>query len=314
MADDKWISGLRGDMPAAEAAQRVLAVRLGAVLDRLPGAVYHAEEDVEHVHQLRVGTRRAGAAVRIFADCLPAKLHRKTRKALRRIRRAAGAARDWDVFIASIAERLDKAMARQRPGLDFLLGFGHGQRVFAQEYLQDATAGQEENLRGLLAPVNDALGNDASAGKSLYDLAVPVLAELVRELEAAASGDLELYEALHQIRILGKQLRYAMEVFESCFAADFHERLYPQIVEMQDILGKANDSHVASLRLTGLRTRLERLQPDEWPGLQPAFTQLLRYHHRRLPEQRKRFLKWWEAWQSSGAAESLGQMVHAHGR
>src|SRR5438309_1994272 len=105
MADDKWISGLRGDMPVPEAARRVLTVRLGVVLERLPPAIDRADDDVEHVHQLRVGTRRAAAAVRIFADCLAAKLHRRTRRTLRAIRRAAGAARDWDVFLDTLDAR-----------------------------------------------------------------------------------------------------------------------------------------------------------------------------------------------------------------
>ena len=49
-------------------------------------------------HQLRVATRRAGAALEIFRDCLPEKDYQTARKQLRRLRRAAGAARDWDVL------------------------------------------------------------------------------------------------------------------------------------------------------------------------------------------------------------------------
>src|SRR5207244_2148550 len=64
----------------------------------------------------------------------------------------------------------------------------------------------------------------------------------------AASGDLKDYAHLHQVRIQGKRLRYAMEVFADCFAADFKEELYPQIEEMQEILGSANDSHVGAQR------------------------------------------------------------------
>src|SRR5438552_2313389 len=99
MADEKWIAGLRGDMPGSEAARRTLTLRLGAVRDRLPAAVFHADEDVEHVHQLRVSTRRAAAALRLFADCLPERMHKKTRKSLKALRRSAGEARDWDVFL-----------------------------------------------------------------------------------------------------------------------------------------------------------------------------------------------------------------------
>src|SRR5262245_4833143 len=98
MADEKWIAGLRGDMSVAAAAKLALALRLGAVYQRLPAAVFHANADVENVHQLRVSTRRAAAALRIFADCLPARLHEKTRKTLKALRRSAGEARDWDVF------------------------------------------------------------------------------------------------------------------------------------------------------------------------------------------------------------------------
>src|SRR2546426_9281030 len=99
MADEKWLDALRGDMPVSEAAQLALSRRLGAVRDRLPDAVFHADDDIEHVHQLRVSTRRAAAALRLFADHLPARLYKKTRRALRAIRRSAGAARDWDVFL-----------------------------------------------------------------------------------------------------------------------------------------------------------------------------------------------------------------------
>jgi CHAD domain-containing protein len=310
MADDKWISGLSGNMPVAAAAWRVLTVRLGVVLDRLPPAVEHADEDVEHVHQLRVGTRRAGAAVRIFADCLPVKLHKRMRRTLRAIRRAAGAARDWDVFLEALAERSARAKAPERPGIDFLLGFGHGQRVCAQGYLCAATDGAAEQLQKLVADCAEAAEN-ANRDVTLRSLAVPRLTELVHELEEAAHGDLSRYEALHQVRILGKQLRYAMELFESCFAPAFRDEMHPEICTMQDILGRANDSHVASQRLEELQARLARTQPDAVEHYRPAIARLQSYHRRRLSEQRRHFVKWWKTWESSGHAAALVGLVRA---
>src|SRR5580704_16113317 len=103
MADGKWITDLTASTPLVDAARRVLSVRLEVVHDYLPLALHHWKEDPEHVHQLRVGTRRAGAALAIFATCLPGKMHRRLRKHLRQIRRAAGAARDWDVFIEALS-------------------------------------------------------------------------------------------------------------------------------------------------------------------------------------------------------------------
>ena len=82
---------------------------------------------------------------------------------------------------------------------------------------------------------------------------------LLKGLELAASVDPEGYEDLHQIRILGKRLRYAMEVFADCFAPAFREELYPAVESMQEILGNANDSHVACTRLEALSSRLQAL-------------------------------------------------------
>ena len=311
MADDKWIADLHGDMPVADAAKKALALRLGIVRDRLPDAVFKADDDIEHVHQLRVGTRRAGAALRIFASCLPDRLYRKTRNALRALRRSAGEARDWDVFLEMLQARLSKAPPKQRRGLDFLLGFAHGQRVLAQEHLRQAHDAKAEKFVLRIQQVAQIL-DEASADKTLTELGAAVLTELVRELESAARGDLQQYEALHHVRILGKQLRYAMEIFESCFVPEFRQRYYPAIVEMQDILGLANDSHVACQRLESLRSRLLRTQPRQWPHYREGIEALLRSHERRLPQQRRKFEQWWLHWQTSGAEEAFAALVRGN--
>src|SRR5262245_49057832 len=202
MADEKWIADLRADMPASAAAQITLSLRLGAVRDRLPDAVFRSEDDHEHVHQLRVSTRRAAAAMRLFADCVPEALHRKTRKALRALRRSAAEARDWDVFLAMLQARLPKATSGQRRGLDFLLGFAHGQRVLAQDHLRLAFSDKAETFAAHVQQTNDALLAARDSRKKLGELAGPMLTNLLRELETAARGNLEQYEALHQVRIL----------------------------------------------------------------------------------------------------------------
>src|SRR5690242_19116005 len=122
MIDSKWIGGLTPDMPVHKAAEHVLEVRLGAVAYHLPLALEQAHEDPEHIHDLRVSTRRAAAALRIFADCLPAKVHKSSKKYLRRLRRSAGQARDADVFLTTVSARFVRARTLQKPGYDFLLG------------------------------------------------------------------------------------------------------------------------------------------------------------------------------------------------
>jgi CHAD domain-containing protein len=309
MADEKWIPGLRGDMPVNAAAKLALSTRLGVVRDRLPAAVFHAYADVENVHQLRVGTRRAAAALRIFADCLPARLREKTRKTLRALRRSAGEARDWDVFLAEVEPRLARASARHRAGLLFLFGFAQGRRDLAQEHLQEAHTAKAEAFAACIDEVIETLDRPKNPEQRLRDLAGAMLNELLHELVSAARADLQSYDALHQVRILGKQLRYAMEIFESCYATEFRQNYYPEIVEMQDILGLANDSYTAWERLTTMRKHMIDGQSKQWKRCEPGIEMLLHFHERRLPQQRRKFEKWWRAWLKSGAETAFAELI-----
>jgi CHAD domain-containing protein len=301
MAEGKWISDLTAHTPLADAARHVLTVRLEVVRDHLPRALHEADKDPEHVHQLRVGTRRARAALDIFACCLPAKAYKKAKKTLRNIRRTAGEARDWDVFLASLAEWIPKQGPRHRAGLDFLSGYALARRQLAQEHLLEAGAGLpftfdrfvSETVAAVHKPHDDHQ-------RTLLDLARPLLSGLLQELDQAASRDLGDYAQLHQVRILGKRLRYAMEIFADCFGPSFRERLYPAVEEMQEVLGHANDSHVACERLTAIEHWLHALLPQEWKRLKTGIEGLRRYHKERLPQQRKHFEAWWQRWQASG--------------
>ncbi|HJT76153.1 MAG TPA: CHAD domain-containing protein, partial [Gemmataceae bacterium] len=274
MAEGKWIDDLDAGTPLDDAARHVLTVRLEVVRDHLAPALHEADKDPEHVHQLRVATRRAGAAVDLFAGCLPDKAYNRARKALRKVRRAAGAARDWDVFLLGLAEWPARGEA-QRPGLDFLAGYATGQRLAAQDHLRAVCADQPFAFDRLRAETVAAVHAPHDAdGETLLDLARPLLAERLRALDEAAAQDLGDYDNLHQVRIAGKRLRYAMEVFASCFAPAFKEELYPAVEEMQEILGNANDSHVAAGRLEALRARLRLARPDGGKRFRPGLDAL----------------------------------------
>lgn len=310
MADSKWIAQLAPETPVAEAARRVLLLRLGAVCEQLPLAVKEADRDPEHVHQLRVATRRAGAALDIFAPCLPEKAYRRTRKFLKRLRRAAGAARDWDVFLEDLGARLRRARAPLRPGLDFLLGYGSGQRAAAQAELErtglPALAGAEGRLAETLAAVRPPESVPVAV---LQDLARLMLRGLLAELEAAAGQDLGRYEHLHRVRILGKRLRYAMELFGGCFPGRFRTEYYPAVEQMQEMLGRANDSFVAAGRLEALQARLTAERPKDWRRFRAGIESLLQFHRRRLPQERGRFLRWWRNWRRSGLGADFAELV-----
>jgi len=310
MADGKWISELTPTTPLTDAARRTLNLRLQVIHDYLPRALRDSDKDPEYVHQLRVGTRRAGAALEIFSLCLPDKDYRAARKHLRRIRRAAGAARDWDVFLGSLPA-VEQEPARQRPAFDYLIGYAVAQRTLAQVQLEAASPNYPFDFERLMAETVAAVHKPRGQG-SMYllgDLAHPLLCRLLGELHEAASGDLEDYSHLHQVRIIGKRLRYAMEVLADCFAPAFKDELYAKVEEMQEILGRANDSHVAIQRLEGIRDRLRRLRPGDWRRFRPGLERLLHFHQERLPQERIHFIEWWGHWQQSGGEAAFATLL-----
>jgi CHAD domain-containing protein len=311
MADGKWITGLKPDMPLDQAARNVLAVRLGIVREWLPKVIQEADRDPEHVHQLRVATRRADAALRIFRCCLSSRAYRAARARLRTIRRAAGEARDWDVFLIDLRERIKGSPGKSLPGLDFLLGYATGQRAAAQASLETLESDWPDSFTDyLVATLGELREPHENDRATLIEHARCLLARQFGRLHEKATGDLSDYDHLHQVRIAGKRLRYALEVFAECFGPTLRERVYPLVEEMQEILGRANDSHVAAGRLTGLRTRLHGWE-DVWERLRPGLEGLLRFHQRRLPQERKQFLKWWEGWSAAGAEAVLSERAVA---
>jgi CHAD domain-containing protein len=314
LAVGKWISELKATTPVADAARHVLTVRLEVVRDYLPLAMQQADNDPEHVHQLRIGTRRARAALDIFACCLPSKVYKGACKQLRDVRQVAGEARDWDVFLASLTHWTRAQERKLRPGLDCLVGYLVAKREAAQLQLEQAGKDYPFAIERFLAETVAAVHKPSDLRlRALVHLALPQLTGLLRGLNKAASDDLEDYEHLHRVRILGKKLRYAMEVFADCFVPAFRTELYPAVEAMQEILGNANDSYVACRRLEAVSGRLQSLAPVEWKRHRPGLEQLLQYHQSRLPQERHRFRDWWERWCESGGEAAFTTMLENGG-
>lgn len=313
MADGKWIPEITAQTPLTDAARWVLSVRLEVVRNHLRLALAESNKDVEHVHQLRVGTRRAGAAVEIFRPCLPDKIYKSIRKHLRGLRRAAGAARDWDVFLTGLRAEKQATAALYQPGLLFLMGYGSSQRIVAQQQLQAACPkcpfDFEQIRTETIAAVRDP--REWEGVLTLMDLAKPTLRERLAELGQAVAQDLDNYDNLHQVRIAGKRLRYAMEVFANCFVPQFRNELYPLVEAMQEILGRVNDSHVARERLAGIRAGLSANQLVDRKRIDPGLRRLIHLHEQRLPKERRAFQAWWEQWQQCGGEQAFAELLQA---
>jgi CHAD domain-containing protein len=298
MADGKWIAGLSAGMPIAEAAKAVLDARFAVVRRYLPLAVERPHEDSEYVHQLRVGTRRSGAALRVFEDALPRKPLKETKRALRALRRAAGGARDWDVFLASLPDAKAFAAVSAKPALDFLIGYAFGERAAAQERLVAAAseAGPLFTEQSSELPERARAPQEDEAPANFGALASIQMGALFREFTSAVEANPGEPESLHALRIVGKRVRYAIEIFADCFPPVMKESVYPAVEHVQELLGDIQDATVGMKRLEGIRSTVQSVMPKQLSRVRKGLDGWNAAMRARVPAGKKAFASWRADW------------------
>ncbi len=90
--------------------------------------------EIEHVHDMRVATRRLRAALEVFEPCFPAKRHRKALKRVKALSDELGERRDRDVSIEFLERFAEEAPAGDRDALAALIKrLRHEQREMNDE-------------------------------------------------------------------------------------------------------------------------------------------------------------------------------------
>jgi CHAD domain-containing protein len=221
-------------MAVAAARRAVLREAVDHIVGNIPGAL--AGKDPEYLHQLRVGTRRLRAALRVFRGTMQRKDERALRRTLRELAGVTGPARDWDVNLHRLPLALRAEAARRQRA-------AHAQ------------------LRRVLGAVQLWMLPHGVAGArpSLDAFAREVLESLDRKAARKTQGvDWQRPAQRHALRIRLRRLRYACEFLSRAFPGQDSEPLVRSLKQLQDLLGELNDLEVARrLRreLTGERAR-----------------------------------------------------------
>ena len=248
--ESKWIIGIAPDQPMCEVASHVLDARLKAVCHALPLAAEKSEEDVEHVHQLRISVRRAIEAVRMFVGLIAEAEVGPLRDRLRRIRLAADEARNRDVLTERFSHG-EGVQARIREQIKTRRREAQGPILAVHQELETGSCKAE--IEELARQVESHRHGE---GKRRFGRQAPqCLVPVVKKFFKAAESELSTEESLHALRIRIKKMRYTMEIVAVAFDSAFRKRLYPQVTLFQDLLGTVND-HATALRL--FRERLSR--------------------------------------------------------
>ncbi|OGA72970.1 MAG: hypothetical protein A3G81_23030 [Betaproteobacteria bacterium RIFCSPLOWO2_12_FULL_65_14] len=197
--------------------------------------------DPEYLHQTRVGLRRLRCALRAFAP-LP-RNSKALKRRLRRIMKALGPARDWDVLV----HRLEEARAGRR-----LVARARARRN-AEARAARAVAGSKEFQVFVLRALRWIDAEPCRPGaESLQRFGARSLERLRHKMRPA---DWKSAEHRHELRIRVKRLRYACEFFAPCFPARAVERYLRRLRVLQELLGELNDIAVGRKLLAGIGER-----------------------------------------------------------
>jgi CHAD domain-containing protein len=208
--------------------------------------------DPDHIHDMRVASRRLRAALPVFSTCFKKKSYQRWRKEIRRITRALGKARDRDVQILFLQDIVsDVADPDLLPGLEYLLRLLHFEREVLQQPVEEALD-QLEN-RSVFKGFKNLVAEIGSAPKSrsyIHDVGVLARAredlqgriEVVRKYEPGLQ-DPQASGEHHQMRIAAKQLRYRMEVYSPLVEGDLLPAI-KKIRKLQEALGDLHDTTV----------------------------------------------------------------------
>jgi CHAD domain-containing protein len=283
----KWIES-RPDDSAETIARRALKRRLERMWHYLERAVCEPQNDTEHVHQLRVFARRAAAAVEIFADFLPSKRRQKIEKQIRCVRKAAGEARDLDVLLVRWTEHMRRAPSSHAA---LLLEQIKRHRQKAQEpieavYKKLLRKRFKRRTRKLLKRVR-LRGQTRECGQRFACVARVELGRLVVPYLAASRVDLDDTTATHAFRIMGKQVRYAMEIFAGAYDEEFRTELYPIVATLQERLGAINDHVTAQIHFANWLAEVDSCSVRE------ALEMGIQCEGQALTASRREFVDWW---------------------
>jgi CHAD domain-containing protein len=298
----KWIDGLDADGSVENAARRSLQARLTAVAHALPFAAHLADHNVEHVHRLRVATRRAIAALELYRDTLPRKPARWLKKRLKKIRRAAGAARDLDV----LGDRMLRDYGERAQPMLLLVA---ERRSSVQKAIVDVAEQCRRDDRfvrktGKLLDGIESRPANGSEVENFRSWATLQLAAAAKVFFDRAPGNGADTAALHQFRIRAKELRYTIELVVAAFGDDLRNDHYPVVEELQERLGKVQDHVTAIAQLSAWADDSQSAERQE------VLRDLAEEERDRLIDSIGDFLIWWTDERAQALRVGLSQSVN----
>jgi len=316
MAKVKGIQGLDCMAPADEIVPLVLRAQLKSMCALRKKALDW--EDPEGVHDMRVLSRRLRSAMSDFKPYL-----RKATLPLQKLTTIAkklGAVRDEDVALVALAELKSQAPGLAAEGIEILAEEHRRQRKDARAALKVAIKSsvvsefRKEFLNRLRDMTVVVPGNPKQADHAGVFRCVG-LAVINERLEELCDSSRHIYfplenKELHELRILAKRLRYAIELFAVCWGKELGD-IATEISLLQTSLGELHDCDVW---MDSLGTRLKQnarknKNDQDSTRLREGAGWLLNHFARERMEHYSDALTRWQRWEAEGLLERLKSIL-----
>lgn len=237
------------ELPVEDGARILVRGLLAEAVDAA-GALAGGADAGEALHDFRVAVRRLRSALRAYRPWLGEATRRPERRALKRLARATGAARDAEVQLGWLEARRGEVWSpARRPGHEAAVAWFEARRRDAPDPARTARRFRRlgRKLRRRLRGGRTRRRADAEPlGPALAGLVLAQVAELSGRL--AAVRDAADVEGAHRARIAAKRLRYLLEPLRGSARADA-SAVVGELKALQDVLGDLHDAHLLAAAL-----------------------------------------------------------------
>jgi CHAD domain-containing protein len=294
----KWLINAEPSAPVDRVARRAIAARLRAVAWYFQAAA--RDHKAEDIHQLRIWTRRASAALKLFAPAIGEPPAKRLKRTLRELRRAAGRVRDCDVHLQSLRDsnpppqlvrKLKKHRRRARKELKALFRWYARKERFSRQVAAVQTV--------IAWPKRHSSRTAPSFAAWCREQLAPLAQEFFVLATVESGGDAQL----HELRLAGKRLRYALELSAAAVPPRTFRRLYDELSGLQDRLGAICDSQSAIKRIHDWKSSANKRKQRE------QFEALLAREERRLAMLRRQFQRWWSPARCARSRQRWQQVI-----
>jgi CHAD domain-containing protein len=308
--------------------QRILPL-LDAFLQEIEGV--RSARDIEHVHRMRVASRRLRAAIPLFESCFPPKKFHRWMQELQKITRALGNARDTDVQIAFLLRLKEERTQKYNPDPNVRPPFLTDSAEIIlltrlqkkRQKLQNAVLSALEILENsgipedMKAECTDLLTRTKPARAKPAVSGIPAVAatRISRRLDLLLRYERWVYnpDAVaehHAMRIAAKKLRYTMETYAPVYRWNLKKHLV-RVKKIQEILGDLHDCDVwiDTVMAMLLDERTTPRTDITSPTIQESRVASYRHFLSEREKQRKRiyrrFVRYWESARRAGLWDEL---------